>query len=103
MGSVYEAVDGTTSARVALKLITAETARNATLMGRFEREARAASDIDTPHIIKVLDHGTDAESELPYLVLELLEGEDVQHLLKRFAPLQPDLALRIVAQACLGL
>src|SRR5689334_19812220 len=103
MGSVYEAVDSVTGARVAVKLITAETARNATLMGRFEREARAAATIDTPHIVKVLDAGHDAESELPFIVMEFLEGEDVQQLIKRLGPLPPDLALRIVAQACLGL
>jgi len=86
-----------------VKLITAETAKNPTLMGRFEREARAATTIDTPHIIKMLDAGSDAASGLPFLVLEFLDGEDVQHLIKRLGPLSPDLALRIVAQACLGL
>ena len=103
MGSVHEAVDAVTGARVAVKLITAEVAKNVTLMGRFEREARASAALDTPHIVKVLDAGTDAASELPFLVMELLEGEDVQQLIKRLGPLPPDLALRIVAQACLGL
>ncbi len=103
MGSVYEAVDAVTGARVAVKLITAEMAKNRTLMGRFEREARAAATIDTPHIVKVLDAGVDAESQLPFLVMELLEGEDVQQLIKRLGPLAPDVALRVVAQACLGL
>ncbi len=103
MGSVYEAVDAITGARVAVKLITAETARNATLMGRFEREARAAATIDTPHIVKVLDAGMVAGDDVPFLVMEYLEGEDVQQLIKRLGPLPPDLALRIVAQACLGL
>jgi eukaryotic-like serine/threonine-protein kinase len=103
MGSVHEAVDSVTGARIAVKLITAEMAKNATLMGRFEREAKAAATIDTPHIVKVLDAGMDTASDLPFLVLELLEGEDVQQLIKRLGPLRPDLALRIVAQACLGL
>src|SRR5262245_46683433 len=103
MGAVYEATDSATSLRVAVKVITAETARNATLIGRFEREARATMEIDTPHIVKVLDAGTDAESGLPYLVMEYLEGEDVSQLIKRLGPLSPDLALRLVAQACIGL
>jgi len=77
MGSVYEAIDDGGSARrsaelrpqtpgdgeggrrVAVKIITAEMAQNETLMGRFSREARAATTIDTPHIVKVLDAGTD--------------------------------------------
>ena len=103
MGAVYEATDGVTSGRVAVKVITAETARNATLMGRFEREARATMPIDTPHIVKVLDAGSDKDTGLPFIVMELLEGEDVSHLIKRVGPLSPDLALRLVAQACLGL
>jgi eukaryotic-like serine/threonine-protein kinase len=103
MGSVHEATDTVTGTRVAVKLITAEMAKNATLMGRFEREARAAATIDTPHIVKVLDAGTDDESTLPFLAMEFLEGEDVQQLIKRLGPLPPDLALRIVAQACIGL
>ena len=103
MGSVHEAIDAVTQARVAIKLIEAEMAKSATLMGRFEREARAAATLDTPHIVKVLDAGTDEETGLPFLVLEYLEGEDLQHLVRRLGPLAPDLALRIVAQGCLGL
>jgi serine/threonine-protein kinase len=51
----------------------------------------------------VLDTGTDPESGLPYMVMEYMVGEDVQQLLRRAAPLSPELALRIVAQTCLGL
>ncbi|APR88023.1 Serine/threonine protein kinase [Minicystis rosea] len=103
MGSVYEAVHVASTVHMAMKLITAETARNATLVGRFEREARATTTLDTPHIVKVLDTGTDTTTGLPFLVMELLDGEDVSHLVKRLGPLSPSLALRIVAQACLGL
>jgi serine/threonine-protein kinase len=104
MGSVYEAADQASGdARVAVKVITAETARNATLMGRFEREARATMTLATPHIVRVLDAGSDAGSGLPFLVMEFLEGEDVNQLIKRLGPLTPDLALRIVAQACAGM
>lgn len=51
----------------------------------------------------MLDTGFDKESELPFMVMEYLEGEDVQHLLKRTGPIHHDLALRIVSQSCLGL
>jgi serine/threonine-protein kinase len=103
MGSVYEATDAGTGRRVAVKVITAEQARNKTLMGRFEREARAATGIATPHIVHLEGAGTDAASGLPYLVMEYLEGEDVLQLLRRLGPLSADLALRIATQACLGL
>ena len=61
MGSVYEAIDGQTRARVAVKVITAEAAANETLMSRFAREAEAAAAIDTPHIVRVLGSGRDDE------------------------------------------
>ena len=103
MGSVYEAIDAQTRARVAVKVITAEAAANETLMSRFAREAEAAAAIDTPHIVRVLGSGRDEERGLPFLVLEYLEGEDLHVLIKRLGALSPDLALRIAAQACLGL
>jgi serine/threonine protein kinase len=103
MGSVYEAIDARGGGRVAVKVITAEMAKNETLMGRFSREAKAATTIDTPHIVKVFDEGTDDATGLPYLVMELLDGEDVQQLIRRLGQLSPELALRITAQACMGL
>jgi serine/threonine-protein kinase len=103
MGSVYEAQHTGTGRRVAVKLITSvDVARDAKLIARFQREAKAAGAIDTQHITQVLDTGVD-EAGAPYLVMELLDGEDLQHVFARVAPLPPDLALRIAAQACLGL
>jgi eukaryotic-like serine/threonine-protein kinase len=103
MGSVYEAIDAQTGARVAVKVITAEAAASETLMSRFAREAEAAAAIDTPHIVRVYGAGRDEERRLPFLVMEYLEGEDLHQLIKRLGPLPPDLALRIAAQACVGL
>ena len=103
MGAVYEAAHTLNGMRVAVKVITADSARNPTLVGRFEREARATISIDTPHIVRVLDAGADEATGLPYLAMERLEGEDLGQLIRRLGPLPPDLALRIVAQACLGL
>jgi serine/threonine-protein kinase len=103
MGSVYEAIDASTGARVAVKVITAEAAASEVLMSRFAREAEAAAAIDTPHIVRVLGSGRDEERRLPFLVMEYLDGEDLHQLIKRLGALSPDLALRIAAQACLGL
>src|SRR5262249_33116186 len=71
--------------------------------GRFKREARAMRAIDSPHIVSVLDAGTHPETEAPYIVMELLEGEDLQRTIDRFGPLPPLVALKVAAQACLGL
>ncbi len=104
MGSVFEAEHTGTGRRVALKLINAgDFSHNEMLIARFHREAKAAGAIDSQHITQVLDTGRDPESGMPYMVMEYLLGEDLQHLLKRLGSIPHDLALRIVAQACLGL
>jgi serine/threonine-protein kinase len=102
MGAVYEAEDDQ-GARVAVKVIMTELAGNQTLVGRFAREARAAAAIDTPHIAKAIDAGTDPITGQAFLVMELLDGEDIDQLQKRVGPLPAELALRISAQACRAL
>ncbi|HTN88848.1 MAG TPA: serine/threonine-protein kinase, partial [Sorangium sp.] len=103
MGAVYEAVDVALQRRVAVKDIAPELAHGRSALGRFEREAKAASAVQTEHIVRVLDAGVDRETGSPFLVMELLRGEDLAELLDRLGPLPPGLALRIVAQACVGL
>src|SRR5262249_2582659 len=103
MGSVYEARHAGTGRRVAVKVITGEFAKNQTLLARFHREARASGEIETQHIGQVLDTGTDPTSGMPFMVMEYLEGEALAVLLHRLKILPPELALRITAQACLGL
>ncbi|WP_437635124.1 serine/threonine-protein kinase [Sorangium sp. So ce854] len=103
MGAVYEADDTEQKRRVAVKVMNAEILHSRSAMGRFEREARAASAIETEHIVRVLDAGVDGVTGAPFLVMELLRGEDLAQLLGRLGPLPPRLALRIVAQACVGL
>jgi eukaryotic-like serine/threonine-protein kinase len=104
MGSVYEAKHTGTGRRVAVKIITGDLLlKDALAVSRFQREAKAAGSIDTQHIAQVLDAGTDGATGAPYLVMEYLKGEDLQQLLKRVGPLPPEIALRIVAQACIGL
>ena len=103
MGAVYEAEHTGTGGRVALKVITGDLARNRDVVDRFQREARAAGRIDTQYITKVYDTGVDRETGLPFLAMELLSGQDLLDLIKRTGPVAPDLALRIIAQACIGL
>ncbi len=104
MGAVFEAVHTGTGRRVAVKLIIAEDLTKKTdTIKRFQREARAAGSIDTKHICAVLDTGTDPKTGRPFMVMELMEGEDLAKLLKRVGPLPPEVALAIAAQACRGL
>ncbi|XXY51837.1 serine/threonine-protein kinase [Sorangium sp. So ce269] len=104
MGCVYEARQLDTGEQVAVKLISGQKRRESgTALGRFQREARAAAGVETPHIVRVRDAGTDPATGAPYLVMEYLDGEDLGQLLHRLGPLRPEVALRIIVQACLGL
>ncbi len=104
MGSVFEAEHATTGRRCAVKVINSvEMTKDPQVISRFQREARAAGAIDTQYITQVLDAGVDRNTGLPFLAMEYMEGEDLQHLLKRVGPIASDLALRVTAQSCLGL
>jgi eukaryotic-like serine/threonine-protein kinase len=102
MGAVYEAQHEGTGRRVAVKVIEGASLGDDSVR-RFQREARAAGSIDTQHIVQVLDSGASPATGAPYMVMEYLEGEDLQHLLDRVRILPPEIALRIVAQVCRGL
>jgi len=104
MGAVYEAEHLVTGRRVALKVIVSHLLLKETgALARFQREARASGAIDSQYVVQVLDSGVDAATQNPYLVMEYLAGEDLSQLIRRLTVLPPDLALRITAQACLGL
>jgi len=105
MGSVYEALrdDG---ARVAVKVLQAPAKAAGDAQerrARFMREAAVSATIQHPNVVPVLDHGIDEARSLPYLVMPLLEGEDLASLLDRVGCLEPDVAIAIVVQACEGL
>jgi serine/threonine-protein kinase len=104
MGAVYEARHLGTGRRVAVKLIVAEALlRGGDIVARFQREARASGAIDSQHVVQVLDTGVDPGTQSPYMVMEFLSGEDLQQLINRVGALPPELVLRIMAQACVGL
>jgi hypothetical protein len=104
MGAVYEARHLGTARRVAVKVISTESlSKSAEVVSRFQREAMASGAIESQYIAHVLDTGVDPATGSPYMVMELLVGEDIEQAIRRLGPLPPDLALRIVGQACLGL
>jgi serine/threonine-protein kinase len=102
MGTVFEAVHTGTGARVAIKLIVSNDIKEEVFI-RFQREARAAGTVDSHHIVKIFDMGTDERSGSPYMVMERLVGEDLSQLMRRVGPLAPEVAVSIIAQAALGL
>ena len=104
MGSVYEAHDGS-GARFALKTLLAPPAKGdaAERRARFLREAAVCATIHHANVVPVLDHGIDGATDVPYLVMPLLEGEDLAAVLDRVRSLEPSVAIALVVQACAGL
>lgn len=84
MGIVYEARHVTLRRAVAVKVLRPEFAQSEDALVRFEREARAAAAIGSPHIAEVIDFGRESSGEA-WMVMELLEGEDLRARLKRGA------------------
>jgi len=81
MGHVYRAVNQLVGRAVAIKLLRSEHASNAAVKERFLREARAANLVRHPHVVDVLDIGEDRGA--PFIVQELLDGEDLAHYVAR--------------------
>jgi serine/threonine-protein kinase len=101
MGVVYEAEAMSGGERFAVKILDREHTRDDRVVARFAREGRAASAAQSEHIVRVLDGGT--EAGCPYLVMELLPGEDLGKRLRRVKRLGMREALGIVDQVLQGL
>ena len=97
MGAVFQATNLAIGKRVALKFLDHEAARNVEACQRFQREAEAAGMAESAHIVQIFDSGVTDEG-LPFLVMELLTGEDLRARLRREEQLSVPAALRIVSQ-----
>src|SRR3954465_9030296 len=82
MGDVYRAINEDIGRVVAIKVLRSEHAKDAEVVERFLREARAANLVRHPNVVDVLDIGKE-DGGSPFIVQELLEGEDLAHLLER--------------------
>jgi hypothetical protein len=106
MGAVYRAGDERLGRSVAVKVIgivAHDEDDHARLQGRFLREAKAAAALHHPNVVSVYDFGTDAEVGLDFLVMELLQGEDLAVRLARTGPPPMNVSLSILRQAARGL
>lgn len=97
MGAVFQAQNLAIGKRVALKFLDREAAEQREASLRFQREAEAASMAESAHIVQIFDSGV-TESGLPFLVMELLTGEDLRARLQREQRLSPEQTLRIASQ-----
>jgi serine/threonine protein kinase len=100
-GVVYRARDPIINRLVALKTITTGLAEYPDLLQRFYQEAQSAGGLQHPNIVTIYDLG-DADG-IPYIAMELLEGESLDQLISRRAALPVPLKLTYVLQACRAL
>jgi serine/threonine protein kinase len=100
MGEVFEASAG--ACRYALKLVKHDKMSVETL-SRFLRESTLTKSIIHPHVVPVVDVGTDPALGMPYIVMPLLEGSDLFTVLSDKGMLAPQVSARILRQACFGL
>jgi serine/threonine-protein kinase len=103
MGAVYEAVHLDTDRRRALKVMHAHLFESDEMRERFQREARIAANVDSEFIVDVSDAGVDEATRIPFLVMELLRGEELGVRLKRLGRLPPDEVLTYMQQAAVAL
>jgi serine/threonine protein kinase len=92
MGEVYRARDTRLDRTVAIKILPEHISAKPQARERFEREARAVSSLNHPHICTLHDVGH--QDGIDYLVMEYLEGETLAHRLKK-GPLPPDQVLQM--------
>lgn len=86
----------TNQAEVAIKLIDPEFVTSKDAISRFRREAQAAEEIRSTHVVQILDY--DVDNDTPFIVMELLKGEDLSKRLRRERLLTPEQTAIILGQ-----
>lgn len=96
MATIYRAHDSQLGRDVAVKLLRPEYGRDVSFVARFRQEAQAAASLTHPNIVGVFDYGTDEAG--PFIVMELVDGEDLAEILRERGFLPAVAAARIAGQ-----
>lgn len=102
MGAVYRARHTALDKVVALKILHGELAEKPTFPERFMREAKAASRIEHPNSMRVVDFGEEPDGTL-YMAMEYLDGRDLSRVVKQDGPLSPPRIADLLMQALAAL
>lgn len=103
MGAVYEALTQTGD-RVAVKVILGDPEKQKPeMLRRFVREARATMAVDSPNVVRIVDVDTDPQQNIPFIVMDLLSGTDLDKLIRQRGALEPAAVVSAFLQACSGL
>jgi serine/threonine-protein kinase len=97
MGSVWVAQHESLGTEVAVKFLSGDYANDAAARARFSREAAAASRVKSAHVVSIYDHGI-TDTNVPFIVMELLQGADLAERLQAEKKLSPNLVVTIVSQ-----
>ena len=97
MGAVLSAQHELLGQRIAIKFLLGEIAQNPEAVARFNNEARNAFKIQSEHVCRIMDVGT--ERGMPFMVMEFLEGEDLSQMIERGGALPVEDAVDYVLQA----
>jgi serine/threonine-protein kinase len=103
MGAVYEVLHTETNRRRALKVMHRHILAKDEQGERFKREARVAAGIESEHLVDVSDAGIDEATNTPFMVMELLRGEDLEERVKRLGALPIDEVLTYLRQTAIAL
>ena len=101
MSSVYLAEHNLLHRRVAIKVLPERRVNDTSYLARFHQEGQAAARLDHRNIVRAYD--IDNEGTIHYLVMEFIEGRDLQQLVKAQGPLGYEMAADYIAQAADGL
>jgi len=102
MGVVVAAEHVALHQKVALKFMLPEALADEGSVERFMREARAAVRLRSEHVARVMDVGC-MENGAPYIVMEFLEGEDMEFVIRNEAPMREPVAVDMILQACMAM
>ncbi|WAJ43977.1 serine/threonine-protein kinase PknH/PknJ [Mycobacterium sp. Aquia_216] len=96
MGEVYEAEHTVKEWTVAIKLMSDQFSSDPVFRERMKREARTAGRLQEPHVVPIHDYG-EIDGKM-FMEMRLVEGTDLDSLLKRYGPLTPPRAVAIITQ-----
>jgi serine/threonine-protein kinase len=102
MGDVWLAWDLSLRRNVALKILRSSTVPSPDTVKRFEREAQAAGQLRSQHVVRVFDFGA-SDDGLYYIAMEYLPGLNLADMVQRFGPMPPGRAINVIIQACRAL